>query len=130
MTDGEQMPEDKETPQYEDEGSRTAARAYNEKTKQFVENADAERRSRKRRELWTGGKATSCARRRSKVAPTSARKTHRFIATSGWFSIPEPVCLPARLLGERREALDQAGNVVQGCAAGRPGAPPAPSARR
>ena len=36
------MPEDKENPQNEGEGSRTAARACNEKTKQFVENADAE----------------------------------------------------------------------------------------
>ena len=36
------MPEDKENPQNEGQGSRTAARACNEKTKQSVENADAE----------------------------------------------------------------------------------------
>jgi hypothetical protein len=34
------MPED--DPKNEGEGSRTAARAYNEKTKQFVENEDVE----------------------------------------------------------------------------------------
>ena len=36
------MPEDKDNPRNEGEGSQTAARAYNEKTKQFVENQDVE----------------------------------------------------------------------------------------
>jgi hypothetical protein len=36
------MPEDKGNPQNEGEGSRTAARAYNEKTKRFVESEDVE----------------------------------------------------------------------------------------
>ena len=36
------MPEDKDNPRNEGEGSQTAARAYNEKTKQFVEKQDVE----------------------------------------------------------------------------------------
>ena len=79
------MPEDKENPQNEGQGSRTAARACNEKTKQSVENADAEAKAEEAARALDG-QATSCASRRSKVAPTSARKTHRFIATSSWFS--------------------------------------------
>jgi hypothetical protein len=36
------MPEDKDNPQNEGEGSQTAARQYNERTKQFIEKEDVE----------------------------------------------------------------------------------------
>ena len=64
-------------PKNEGEGSRTAARAYNEKTKQFVENEDVEAR-----------KGTSCARRKSRAVLTHTARIHRSIATNSGHVAP------------------------------------------